>query len=121
MYNETLKVLNLRGNHISGVGLQGFIMAINENLNLQMQSLDLSSNRINDPDGVDLIRALRKLQPLESLSLRDNNLSKESGDELLFLCKEKMNMKRVHCDMNMIKYITGVEIDKTCKRNRAVV
>ena len=58
---------------------------------------------------------------MEQIILRDNQLGNEASDAFLFLVKEKTNLWRVQLDLNMIKYVTLVEIEKTCKRNKEYV
>jgi len=68
-----------------------------------------------------LVSSVKCCASLEQLLLKENNLSLESGDALLFLVKEKKNLWKVQVNLNMIRYQTQVEIEKVCKRNKATV
>jgi hypothetical protein len=50
--------------------------------------------------------------------MRDNNLGIESGDAFLFLIQQKKNLWKLQLDMNMIKYVTLLDIEKVCKKNK---
>jgi hypothetical protein len=59
------------------------------------------------------------MRSLESLNVKDNALAGESSDALLFLVKENRNVTRCNVELNMIKYTALVEIDRTCRKNKA--
>ena len=61
---------------------------------------------------------LAKLGNLEQVNLKDNCLGNESSDELLFLVKKQKALWRLNINLNMIKHVSLIEIEKQCKRNK---
>ncbi|CDW88755.1 leucine rich repeat family protein [Stylonychia lemnae] len=118
MCNEKLDTLLLKGNHLEEESILDLIDALESNKDLRLKILDLSSNRLNDKSGLQLASAVAKTENLEQLNLRDNNLGLECGDAFLFLVQQKRNLWKLQLDMNMIKYVNLMEIEKTCKKNK---
>jgi len=117
--NTRLQSLMLRGNKIQASGLCSFVSACYENPKLVIRNLDFGSNQLCDKTGYELARCFKALRTLESISLKDNNLANESSDALLYLVKENTNICKCNLELNLIKYISLVEIDKTCAKNKA--
>lgn len=65
-----------------------------------------------------MANSLIKVKSLEQVILRDNNIGPDGGDALLFLAQQKLNLCKLQLEMNMIKYVTILEIEKFCKRNK---
>lgn len=65
-----------------------------------------------------LASAIAKVKTLEQVNLRDNNLGIECSDSFLHLVQQKKNLWKLQLDMNMIKYVNLVEIEKICKKNK---
>lgn len=64
-FNEKLNTLILKGNKIESEGLTEFIVACQQNKNLKLKILDLSSNKIGDEGGILLANALKNVDLLE--------------------------------------------------------
>lgn len=45
-------------------------------------------------------------------------MGNEASEALLDLVQSKQNIWKLHIDMNMIKYVTLIEVERVCKRNR---
>jgi len=119
--NTKLTSLNLKGNQITFGGLTELINAFYENRRLSLKHLDLSVNSICDEAGVELSRCLTNLKKLETINLKNNSLGFDSSDSLLFLVKENHTICKCNVELNMIKYASIVEIEKTCKQNKQVM
>ena len=85
----------MKHNMISDDGMVEAIKAFQENKQLKIKMLDLSSNKISDTCGVQLAGALQNVSTLEQLFLRDNDLSNEAGDALFFLVQSQKKLCRV--------------------------
>lgn len=98
-----------------------FINACNENKRLALKHIDLSVNNICDEGGVKLAKCFKNLKNLESINLKNNSLEWESSDAYLYLVKENHTIFKCNLELNMIKYLQVIEIEKTCKNNKYIV
>ena len=93
--NDQLETLSVKHNMIGDDGMVEAIKAFQENKQLKIKTLDLSSNKISGACGVQLASALQNVSTLEQLFLRDNDLSNEAGDALFFLVQSQKKLCRV--------------------------
>ena len=115
-----LQSLGLRGNNLKLEQLATFFTACREKSKIKLTHIDFSQNQLTDQAGVVLARSFKNMKTLDHINLKDNSLGNDASEALLFLLKENVNITRCNVEHNMVKYTAQVEIDNTCKKNKAI-